>query len=65
MTLDRIVAVWEKAPGQSAERNELIANYLDWREQNNSFENLAIYMFWSANLGSIDPPERVRGYQVA
>jgi len=64
--LDRISAVWEKAPGQGAERNQAsVANYLDWREQSNSFENLAIYMLWSANLGGIDPPERVRGYQVS
>jgi putative ABC transport system permease protein len=64
--LDRIVAVWEKAPGPGAERNQAsVANYLDWREQSNSFENLAIYMLWSANLGGIDPPERVRGYQVS
>ena len=59
--LDRIVAVWEKAPGPSAERNSVsVANYLDWREQNNSFENLAIFMLWSANLSGIDTPERVR-----
>jgi putative ABC transport system permease protein len=64
--LDRIVAVWEKAPGRGAERIEAsVANYLDWREQSNSFENLAIYMLWSANLSGIDTPERVRGYQVS
>jgi putative ABC transport system permease protein len=64
--LDRIVAVWEKAPGPGAERNSVsVANYLDWREQNNSFENLAICMYWSANLSGIDTPERVRGYQVS
>jgi putative ABC transport system permease protein len=60
--LDRIVAVWEKPPNQSSERHSVSApNYLDWREQSASFENLAIYRFWSANLGGIDQPERVRG----
>jgi len=64
--LDRIVMVWEKAPGPGAERNSAsVANYLDWREQSNSFENLAIYMYWSANLSGIDTPERVRGIQVS
>src|SRR5262245_25132648 len=64
--LDRIVAVWEKAPGQGAERITVsVANYLDWREQSNSFENLAIFMYWSANLSGADTPERVRGYQVS
>jgi putative ABC transport system permease protein len=64
--LDRVVAVWEKAPGPSYARNQAsVANYLDWREQSNSFENLAIYMYWSANFSGIDTPERVRGYQVS
>src|SRR5262245_59222311 len=64
--LDRIVVVWEKVPSQGAERNSAsVANYLDWREQSNSFENLAIYTWWSANLGGIETPERVRGYQVS
>jgi putative ABC transport system permease protein len=64
--LDRIVTVWEKPPNQSSERNSVAApNYLDWREQSNSFENLAIYRWWSANLGGIEQPERVRGYQVS
>jgi hypothetical protein len=64
--LDRIVMVWEKAPGPAAERNSVsVANYLDWRDQSNSFVNLAICMYWSANLSGIDTPERVRGYQVS
>src|SRR5262245_27754260 len=64
--LDRIVTLWEKIPSQGVERNEAsVANYLDWRAQSNSFENLAIYAWWSANLGSIEPPERVRGFRVS
>jgi len=64
--LDRIVMVWEKAPGPIAERNSVsVANYLDWREQSKSFVNLAICMYWSANLSGINTPERVRGYQVS
>src|SRR5215510_7954621 len=64
--LDRIVTLWEKVPIQGVERNEAsVANYLDWRAQSNSFENLAIYTWWSANLGGIEPPERVRGFQVS
>src|SRR5262245_14542163 len=63
--LDRIVTLWEKIPSQGVERNEAsVANYLDWRAQSNSFENLAIYAWWSANLGGIEPPERVQGFHV-
>jgi putative ABC transport system permease protein len=64
--LDRIVAVWDRVPRQGAERNSVaVANFLDWREQSNSFEHLAIYSAWSANLGGIDTPERVFGYHVS
>ncbi|MGH9755134.1 MAG: ABC transporter permease [Blastocatellia bacterium] len=64
--LDRIVALWEKVPSQGVERNEVsVANYLDWRAQSNSFERLAIYTWWSANLGGVEPPERVQGFRVS
>jgi putative ABC transport system permease protein len=64
--LDRIVALWEKIPNQGVERNEVsVANYLDWRGQSNSFENLAIYAWWSVNLGGIEPPERAQGFRVS
>ncbi|HWQ31519.1 MAG TPA: ABC transporter permease [Blastocatellia bacterium] len=64
--LDRIVALWERVPGQGVERNETaIANYLDWKAQNQSFEHLAIYTWWSANLTGIEPPERIRGFRVS
>src|SRR5215813_11927338 len=64
--LDRIVALWERIPSQGFEHNEAsVANYLDWRAQSNSSATLAIYTWWSANLGGIEPPERVRGFLVS
>jgi len=63
--VDRLVAMWEKVPSQGVERNETaIANYLDWQAQNQSFEEVALYSWWNANLSGIDPPERVQGYVV-
>jgi putative ABC transport system permease protein len=63
--IDRLVAIWEKVPSQGVERNETaIANYLDWQAQNQSFEEVALYSWWNANLSGIDPPERVQGYVV-
>jgi putative ABC transport system permease protein len=63
--VDRLVAMWEKIPSQGVERNETaIANYLDWQAQNQSFEEVALYSWWNANLAGIDPPERVQGYVV-
>src|SRR5207244_6300028 len=62
---DRIVALWEKVPSRGVERNEVtVANYLDWRAQNRTFEQLGIYRWWSTNLTGADSPERVQGFQV-
>src|SRR4026208_1202019 len=63
--LDRVVAVWDKMPSLGLDHNEVtFANYLDWKAQNQSFEQLALYRWWNANLAGIDPPERVQGFQV-
>ncbi|HEV7683388.1 MAG TPA: ABC transporter permease [Pyrinomonadaceae bacterium] len=63
--LDRIVALWDKVPSRGVERNEVtVADYLDWKAQNTSFEQLGIYRWWSTNLTGSDSPERVQGFQV-
>src|SRR5437588_1154259 len=62
--LDRGVAVWERVPSRGVERNEVtVADYLDWRAQNKTFEQLGIYRWWSTNLTGADSPERVQGFQ--
>lgn len=62
---DSVVALWEKNPSRGVERNECsIANYLDWKAQSQSFENLGLYSWWSTNLTGGETPERVQGFQV-
>jgi putative ABC transport system permease protein len=63
--LDRVVAVWDKLPSRGVLHNEVtVANYLDLQSQTQSFEQLALYRWWSANLTGIDPPERIQGFLV-
>ncbi|HEU4870175.1 MAG TPA: ABC transporter permease, partial [Pyrinomonadaceae bacterium] len=63
--LDRVVAIWDKLPNRNLLHNEVsVANYLDWQAQAQSFEQLALYRWWSANLTGIDPPERIQGFLV-
>ncbi len=60
----RIVAVWETAQG--AERIEAaFANYLDWREQQSSFERFGIYAGWNVNLTGVELPEQLRGFRAS
>src|SRR3990172_2997933 len=64
--LDRIVAVWEKAPSHGYEHNEVaMANYLDWRATNQTFEQMGFYRWWSTNLTGNEQPERVQGFLVS
>src|SRR5688572_19248941 len=63
--LDRMVAIWDKNPSQGVMHNEVtIPNYLDWRAQSQSYEQLALYRWWNVNLTGIDPPERIQGFLV-
>jgi putative ABC transport system permease protein len=63
--LDRVVAIWDKMPSHGVLHNEVtMANYLDWRDQSQSFDQLALYRWWSTNLAGVEPPERIQGFLV-
>ncbi len=60
--LDRVVTVWDRFAERGVDHNEVtMANYLDWKSQNQSFEHLALSRWWSANLGGVETPERLQG----
>jgi putative ABC transport system permease protein len=62
---DRVVAIWDRNPSRGVDHNEVaFANYLDWRAQNHSFEQLALERWWSTNLTGGDMPERTQGFLV-
>ena len=63
--LDRVVAAWENQPSRGVVRNEVsMGNFLDWRAQNHTFEQMGLYRWWSANLTGLETPERLQGSQV-
>jgi len=62
---DRVVTIWDTNPSRGVTHNEVsMADYLDWRAQSRSFEQLALERWWSTNLTGGDTPERVQGFLV-
>jgi putative ABC transport system permease protein len=62
----RIMTLWESIPKVHAERDAVTpANFLDWKEQSRSFEQLAAYRPWDANLTGIGDPERIQACRVS
>jgi predicted permease len=64
----RIMQVWHVPPAKSFPGMTKFAvssaNYLDWRSQNGSFEEIAAYGFQSFAVGGGERPEAVRGAPV-
>ncbi len=62
---EHIVAIWEKVPSRGVVRNEVaLANYLDWKTQNGTLDQVGLIRWWSTNLTGADSPERVQGFLV-
>lgn len=62
---DRTVALWERLPASSVDRNEpAVANFLGWKAQNQVFDHIAAQSWWDANLGGVDHPEHLHGFLV-
>jgi putative ABC transport system permease protein len=59
---DRLLIVWEKS-GEGSPENVGYATYLDWKNQNKSFEQLAIYGSWQPVL-QVGEPEQLNGLRV-
>jgi len=63
--IDRVITIWDKEPTRGYTHNEVaMANYLDWRAQNHSFDQLALYRWWNVNLTGNDTPERIQGFLI-
>jgi putative ABC transport system permease protein len=59
---NRLMMVWEKSRDGSPE-NVGYATYLDWKSQNKSFEEIAIYSSWQPVL-QVGEPEQLSGLRV-
>ncbi len=66
--VDRMVMMAEKSPQSLFGFDQFSvapANFLDWREQSEMFQEIAAYDAWSVNLEGQDEPERVQAMLVS
>lgn len=59
-----LVVLWETV-AKDKKNPTSYPNFLDWRDQNNSFENMAAYSFTDFNLGTQTKTERIEGELVS
>jgi putative ABC transport system permease protein len=62
--LDRLVMIWGTHPQNRDRNNVLAADFLDWKNNNTTFENVTAYRWWDVNLTGSGEPERVQGFRV-
>src|SRR5687768_17110740 len=59
---EQLVLVWEKRAGGRTDQNVInLANFSDWKEQNQVFSDMAVFFDRSFNLTSDGEPEEVPG----
>jgi putative ABC transport system permease protein len=63
---ENLVAIWEKAPGLNIDRLEASpATYFTFREENKSFEDIAIYQPGSVTITGLSEPEEIPAMRVS
>jgi putative ABC transport system permease protein len=62
---DRLVVVWEESAKRPGRRNTISpANFLQWQERNDVFEQMASFYEWRANLTGQASPEEIAAQDV-
>jgi putative ABC transport system permease protein len=61
----RLVVLWETTKGSPDRETVAPANFLDWRTQARSVEQLAAWQWLDATLTGTGDPERVQGFRVS
>src|ERR1044072_7110488 len=63
---DRIVMIWETNQTQGIPRSIVSpANFVDWKNQTNAFDQLAALRFWYYTVTGLGDPERYQGARVS
>ncbi|HEY7547332.1 MAG TPA: ABC transporter permease, partial [Blastocatellia bacterium] len=58
---ERLVSLWETDLQKTESSSVAPANFFDWKEQNQVFEDMAAFTSWAPSLTGTDQPERING----
>jgi predicted permease len=61
---ERLVVLQESPRGGSHPELVAPANFLDWRDQSESYERVVAWEWWDATLTTDEEPDRVQGFRV-
>lgn len=62
---DSLIAIWEKVPDEMQSRYRVTAaNFFDWRDQSQTFEEMAAFGAAAMSLTGAGEPEQLRGVRV-
>jgi putative ABC transport system permease protein len=64
---DHLVIMLEQAPGQAGNDATGVApaNFLDWKAQTKTLDEMSLWMWDSVSLTGTETPEKVQGYEVS
>src|SRR5262249_22936441 len=63
---DRLIVAFESVPRFNAFHDDVsVGDYLEWKDRNRVFQEMAAVTGWSANLTGQDEPERIQGAHVS
>jgi predicted permease len=63
---ERLVEVWEHDLARGEDHDSVMAaNFVDWRNRSQSFEEVAAHAGGSVNLTGLSEPERIRGARIS
>ena len=63
---DRLVVVWERNDSNGKDRDPVAApNFIDWREQTTTFEDLGAFRFDEFTLTAVEDPEQLRALEMS
>src|SRR2546425_879950 len=60
-----VVQIFERFPGTAERQRVAFANFLDWKDQNDVFQEIAVFRFDILTVSGVKEPERILGMKAS